>query len=416
MSQISSISDQPRSLVLDFANTGKVSPIVNNLRASAAFEHKLTSNVLAAADTPRLYFNRDSGVCEGLLHEGPATNLIPSNQDLTHATWSPANVTSVVDNTYGAPYPEAVVYKVTSIDGIESAKGQRAYIPVSGLTGRYVFSVCYRFGETRKPYRLRLRVGMRKAVEEGYVFKGDVTISSENLITAPNEYKLLENLGNGWYRAAYIFDITSDVIGLDLGMWQYVTDTNWTAPGGDRDVWLTGWQLEKANYPTSVIFTNGTEVTRASDNQYVDVAPYLNSNGFTVAYVARSGFESEYPVIFSDRIDTLNKYIGVRHASGGTYINSIEGSRTNAVARARTNERCVVVASFSEQLTHGYNDGRYMAPTTNTPIGTDYATRRYMKFNQLLNYGTGRSVLERVIVIPKVLNQSELLALHNLMD
>lgn len=120
---MSTIIDMPAvrpSLLLDFANSGRLDPRIQCTRASAATYRGPDGRLrTAAANVPRIDYDHATGRCLGLLIEGARTNLAyPSNMP-----------TSTVQTTTGVMQANGAT-KITS--GIEAPDGSLGGFAVEG--------------------------------------------------------------------------------------------------------------------------------------------------------------------------------------------------------------------------------------------------------------------------------------------
>lgn len=109
MTAIADLPDIRPSLLLDFANSGRVDPRIECTRASSATcwgpDGKLRT---VPANVPRIDYDPATGKCLGLLVEPGSTNFLRWSSDLTNAVWAntaatpQANAGQAPDGTYTA--------------------------------------------------------------------------------------------------------------------------------------------------------------------------------------------------------------------------------------------------------------------------------------------------------------------------
>ena len=94
-------------------------------------------------------------------------------------------------------------------------------------------------------------------------------------------------------------------------------------------------------------------------------------------------------------------------------INDSNVGRTNAGIngkRIKNTMRCA--ASVGKTFARAVSNGVVSSQSNNVSTQADYSTLRYMKFNQLLGSVVGgQSVMHRLMLIPGVLTQAQLIQL-----
>ncbi|MEG1202773.1 MAG: hypothetical protein RSD82_11475 [Comamonas sp.] len=95
MTVITDLPDLRPSLLLDFANAGRVDPRIRCVRASTATCYGRDGKLrTVAANVPRIDYDPATGKCMGLLVEEARTNLYTYSADVTHAVWGKTNLTA----------------------------------------------------------------------------------------------------------------------------------------------------------------------------------------------------------------------------------------------------------------------------------------------------------------------------------
>jgi hypothetical protein len=204
----------------------------------------------SVADVPRLDYS--GGSCPSLLLEPQRTNGLLHSEYFdsyskgnilsitTNATTSPegvVNASKLIPNTTNA---EHIIYK-SGMGGGATANTQSIYAKAGG----YNFLII-RFDLPTSRAWFNLSNGTIATLSAG--------------VTAT-----IEDAGNGWYRCSATLTTSSygnAVIGLSQ------TDGNHIFAGNGTDgIYIYGWQSEAgASYPTSLIPTYGTTVTRLADS------------------------------------------------------------------------------------------------------------------------------------------------------
>lgn len=269
MTAIADLPDIRPSLLLDFANSGRVDPRIECTRASSATcfgpDGKLRT---VPANTPRIDYDPATGKCAGLLVEEARTNLlIRSTPTASTGQWNPVG-TEITPAFDIAPNGSQTSVKVTST--ITTA-GASTYLSAgSGSTSytegkRYTASCYVRFGVNTSNWSIRLMLhGSAFGVQRSVLISPSGVGSSSG---SPEGYGI-QQIGNGWYRIWVSHPAASSLISWAPILWP---EPN--MPSGDSfEFW--GCQLEEGTYPTSYIPTEGAAVTRSTDKVSV---PYTTA-------------------------------------------------------------------------------------------------------------------------------------------
>lgn len=235
------------------------------------------------ANVPRLDYS--AGGCPVLLTEPQRTNLQTYSSDLA-AVYIPTNITQT-SNYSTAPdgtstSTRAVLANLTDSRSVETLTG----ILTNGVT--YTFSCYYKgvVGETTYMYFLSS--------------SGGTSVS-----------KLITFTGN-WQREEITFTAGS------VSNYTYIIDVRQGASTAtDFEVW--GAQVEQGSYPTSLINTSGSAVTRNADQVYGagDAATFNDSEGVLMVEISA----------LAD--DGTNRYISLSDGSVSNRVNIFFDSSNN---------------------------------------------------------------------------------------
>lgn len=303
------------SLLLDFANAGRVDPRLQCVRASTATCYGANGGLrTVAANVPRISYDPATGRCRGMLAEEGRTNRLLRATDMASGlSWVGGSGHECTAAPVGAPLPFRV-----STAGLVSSSGwiQTLDIPA----GVYTISV-----ECARGDRDRIRFGFTSGADFSWIqadFVSGAVVIGVNAALVP-----ISAIG-----------IRPTAVGYRIWM-------TFTHPGGSgayrvyagSEVGVSGGytyygypQLEEGSFPTSFIPTTTAQATRAADRIWLPGIS-LPSSGFTIFGEASSMWGGEYIAIMSDNVSALGNYVGLRHASYGSYINSVEGARSLAI-------------------------------------------------------------------------------------
>lgn len=284
--------DVKPKLRLDFLNQKRLDPRINFTRASTATYTDAMGNIRTAGiNEPRFTYDPVTGEALGLLVEKQATNVaINSNQfeggwtaigvtvdgyvtapDGTAAPiWLASNIEEVHRLSRGALSGGAgntahtgsfYVYLPTGHDVIKlfirirsSADGQAVHVLVdgSGDAATFTFESSQPFGTNAPP-----------------------SINANALNVTP--------AGNGWHRIAITSSVTATtnkVTAFDFGFTRGTVEI--AAGTSNTRIALFGAQLEEGSTPTTYIPTEGSQVTRATDNLLRELGEEINQDDFTL--------------------------------------------------------------------------------------------------------------------------------------
>lgn len=407
MLDLANLPQSDKSVIFDYANSRNIPPSLICNRGSAVITQGVSAFSVTAPNTPRLDY-KDS-VCKGLLTEANFVNLMPNSKLEVDTHWGGGNLNSTfnLDSPIpGARSVELVCRETTAV----TSKGVRQYISGLQTNARFVMSFFVKPDFSGGKFTLRLRHALQATGSVEMIYGGAYWNDFVEEVSGNNG---CEYIGGGWYRMWYSFTTGADTERTDVGLWVGDENRGFQYTQGGYKFLMTAPQLELGNAPRSPIITTPNQTAGVvNETNIIDVGPYLSSQGFTVACVATSNFSSEYQLIFSDAIETLGNYIGLRHASSGSYINSIEGGRGNAIARPALNKKVVSVASFSDESCIAIVNGQMTVANGVKPVGTDYSLRRYMKHNQIIGTSLGKCVHERVAIWNRPMSEQELKSIY----
>lgn len=384
MTAIANLPDLRPSLLLDFANSGRVDPRIQCTRASSATcfgpDGKLRT---VAANVPRIDYDPVTGKCLGLLVEEARTNtgtpLIASG-----------SVPQVPTYTYNSDLPPLVAgrvparnYAVGAVDA-SSAAGARANIRAdpSGLTENTTY--------TASIYVCGVKDGATRATMY-FTISGITALSTT-----------VDLVVGAWRRLVLTITLPAGVSG---------TGALRVAGSGGADplqpFGVDGYQFEVGAFPTSYIPTEASAVTRAADKVSLPPSriPDLVSfdKGFTV-FVSGEYRQSPAVLVQLDNGSASNRILiesssGVRAqvVSGG-----VSGFSKLLQAPMRTNK---VAFGVSAASTNFSVNGVASSSSTIAVPAVNRITLGGRSFDSLYMWN---STIEHVAVYPIRLSDSQL--------
>ena len=291
------------------------------------------------SNEPRLDYSGGAS-CPSLLLEPQRTNLITHSEDINSISGLSKIGASIDANVTTSPEGllNASLLKEDSSNGSHFA--YKDFNLTNGAT--YTISIFAKAnGENR---RLRFGdggVGWSSGFSSYFnLFNG--TVSGDGV---------MENYGNGWYRCSVVGTTNATASRLIV----YSTLNTQTSYQGDgvSGVYLYGFQIEEASYPSSYIPTYGSAVTRSRENHQLNITSIITSLSFTWFFdlgdwVGSLGNSGTYELINtgSTRIQLRVRVDGYR-----MYYQNTNGGSSYPVAGSQSaNKFCVAYDGFNYRL------------------------------------------------------------------
>jgi len=320
------------ALLLDFANSGRVHPLIQCTRASTATcfgPDRRLRNV--AANVPRIDYDPATGKCLGLLVEEARTNLILHSNSFSNALWTKSAPITVT--------PEADDWWDISHNGTGNYAGiYQAGRPNATKSAAFTFDV---MPGSLSSVSMFLGInGTSDATRVVFDFAaGTSTLSFVGgVITAAMVTHSLKNMG-GFWRLALSVDATSASI-------TPTSNVCYLYPGGAVGAQVAGnikarrAQLESAAFPTSYIPTDAAAVTRAADLVGIDYTlPTVGAIVSSLAGVSSANTSNAYIWSGINPSDSNADHAYFYHQGGAQSTNwwvkksSVDQSGGNVVGR-----------------------------------------------------------------------------------
>ncbi|QTW18077.1 phage head spike fiber domain-containing protein [Comamonas kerstersii] len=310
MTAIADLPDIRPSLLLDFANSGRVDPRIECTRASSATcwgpDGKLRT---VPANTPRIDYDPATGKCLGLLVEEARTNLLRQSSLLSDTAWGKSDVLVTPSDTQNALGLGFI--KLTPISGTYKTINQPLYMAISD-NQIVTFSVFAKAGELNT-----IRLGVANKASS-------IITGHFNLLTGEASRQEITGkyLGDGWWRVTLSgTDMSSGSATPRVHIYS-INNGDATTPGdGVSGLYIAAPQLELGAYATSYIPTAGTTATRAADSVGLDL-PRGMHKGSAVLNETRIGSSSSghtFPMFLgTDNTGFISDYIGAPYVRQGS--------------------------------------------------------------------------------------------------
>lgn len=246
MTAIADLPDIRPSLLLDFANSGRVDPRIECTRASSATcwgpDGKLRT---VPANVPRIDYDPVTGKCLGLLVEEARTNLAyPSNMP----TSTVQTTTGVMQANGGTKITSGVLAPDGAYTGF-TVSGADTSVNANGNNNIRAIGALPKIGNYAISFWIKTKAGSASA---------NVIVRVPTATGTSPQFSTTET----WKRISLVATTTAGNDGVIIYSWGGVA----------FDMW--GLQIEEGSFPTSYIPTEGTAVTRATDKVSV---PYTTA-------------------------------------------------------------------------------------------------------------------------------------------
>lgn len=267
MSVIADLPDIRPSLLLDFANSRRVHPLIQCMRASTATCYG-PDGVLrtVASNVPRIDFDLLSGKCLGLLVEEARTNLLLNSVFAGAASGSPGTAPTNFPFSVGNGSTEVIpagIYTSLRLTTSTAARHFLTQLNTPLEVGQHVFSLPCNFYVASSVGNF-LSASAGTAVFTARYFVDGVEIASGT------------SVGTGKKTVSMLLDVTTaGTISMRFGVG--------VATSAVGDVEFSLPQLEKGAFPTSPILTTTAAATRAADSVTLQLSSPVSAGALVVA-------------------------------------------------------------------------------------------------------------------------------------
>ena len=264
-------------------------------------------------DIPRIdYTNGEPSI---LLEPSRTNNVTKSNSDFT------ANNTTITYNNINSPEGIQNAFKVECTSSGTSVYARTASI---AFTDPVTFSVFVKYGNAQYLQFLDSVSGNHFLNFD--VEKGVIGTSGSDTIGTFVEYP------NGWYRVSATFSglASSSTFRVYISNSNSAGYASGTATVGDF-YYAYGWQVENGSYPTSLIHTSGSAVTRSADAAnnagnsdlfndsegvlYTEIKGLADDSTFRMLSISDGSINNRVNLLFSNTSNTIRAVVNVSLAS-----------------------------------------------------------------------------------------------------
>jgi hypothetical protein len=396
------------SLLLDFANSGRLDPRVTFTRSSTATFFDETGVLRTANnDVPRFDYNPATLAAQGLLIEESRTNIQLQSEDLSSATGWGATGSTISVNATAAPTGATTADKLVE----DSSTGSHQVASVNAVTAgtTYAFSFLAKAAE-----RTRLVVSGMGLASAGLI--PVFTLTGSGSVTGGPSGTSITLINNGWYKCVIPFaptNTTPPIYLLDNG-----TGTSYTGDG-TSGLFIWGAQTEAGAFPTSYIPTTTTALTRAADVASVNtLSPWFNAaEGTLFAEASSTGYvlDTGFPLVVSLDDGTNNNRITIQQgaAATGLTLNARTASVSTTIADSNVDLSStpakIAGAYFGTTVIISVNGS---AAITGTSNGVPSGLTNMKLGSAVAGYLSGlNGHLRRITYYPRKLSSAELQAI-----
>lgn len=304
MTAIADLPDIRPSLLLDFANSGRVDPRIECTRASAATcfgpDGKLRT---VAANVPRIDYDPATGKCIGLRNEEYRVNLLKPSNSFGGAGWG--LYSAVIQEAAG----DSQVSKLIVAEGISTSNSSLRADDLTKPEAVTTYSLTVE-AKAAEYNGLRLLPRAVASATNSVDVRFDLHTGAVGAAIQSGTFAVVSTsiapIADGMYRCSVVFSTGAEP-NLRVQILQ-VHNGGAVVGNGASGIYIARAQLEAGAFPTSYIPTDTSAVTRAADVQQIP-ARLLSMFGTLLVKYRNAGWRhtSVKPVgdlDLSKRIDT----------------------------------------------------------------------------------------------------------------
>lgn len=181
-----------------------------------------------------------------------------------------------------------------------------------------------------------------------------------------------ESFGNGWHRISVYYVADAN----DAGDNQFIYFSNRENPSpnvpfdGTEEILLYGIQAEKGSYPTTLINTSGSSVTRNADGcELTNASDSIGQTEGTIFLdITRDSLESYTQRVFTLSDGTTSNIIGFQLTASNQINFYVENGGTNQVIITKNN---ATTANVNVKIAAAYKENDFVLYIDGTQVGVD---------------------------------------------
>lgn len=367
-------------------------------------------------DIPRIdYTNGEPSI----LLEPSRQNEVTYSQDFTQSYWSKNNVT-VTSNQAISPEGIQNADKLIIDNGTVSINGGLYKSRSSTQNQDVSFSIFAKAGEFRYgtiAYGSTNANGFHFDLEDGVILSTFTNTSSYTNIG----YEMIP-YPNGWYRLVVSTTELQQGVGRFIGIRPHntiptATNNNYNSTGnGTSGIFVYGGQIEVGSYPTSLIHTSGSAVTRSADtaNNAGNSDLISSTEGVLYGELSKPQLDNDAHLLIAlinNGATTDQNTVTIGFDSDDDFFIRIKSSGSDILkynsATSYPNQFYKIAVKYKSGDSSMYIDGKQVASSTNTFTFVNTLNEINFNFdnnNGLPFYGNCKSIM----VFKEALSDTEL--------
>lgn len=419
MSAIRELPETKPSLVLDFTRTRRFHPKIEFLRNTNLFQDNIGQVDVSRINSPQYRVAPLNQGPRGIFVQGPVTNLIPTNTSFPGSVYGREsfvnnNVTETLSNIGPRGNPAITLTTTSNANAYTGSPGIYYILQPTAAAGFYSFSVYVKQASAKQTYAA-VHIGNWP---DGTGGTGPANLYCDFKTIVDERLRRAFPVGNGWWRIEITGYLHGNNTGLFAGVWVRDSINTPTASEAGLSLSISTPQLEMSEISSSGILTNGSQVTREGEYFTMDVGEYLGNNEFSYAAVTYSNMFTT-PVRFADPGDTYNDWVGlsIRKEVADLHMRDSGGDKilsTSATNSGVAFTRDISICSFSNNTAkcEGFFNGEYLSPL-GISANMNLNNKKILRVGVNGLNSVGKTILEQLIIWPRQLSRSEMLAVHN---
>lgn len=374
--------------------------------------------VLQAGTTLRCHHS-GAGVPQGILSEPQRTNLLTYSNTFSNAGWSKTEITATAASATG-PDGNQSMWLMTGTGAVDRMIAPAATIAAS--TTYCASFVCKRGNHDWIAIYAASGTGLTNTARSWFNLN---TGAVGSIVSAGTGWtavsRSIEDMGGGLYRCTLAFQTTGTSVNVSVAPASANSSLNKPNLGSGEGIgteFYVGFaQLEAGVYPTSIIVTAASAVTRAADDLYVDLSkvPFSATVGTVVVHAQPTTNDATGLTATLINVDagTSNERITMQNNSAGQQglrwtmaVGGVQNVAFGAAGAAATAFKAAM--TWQENDVEGVSSGVSRSIDTSNAIPTGLAYLRIGSGATAVNHWS--SPIGFVALIPERLSQADMIA------